>query len=95
LIERAVRMVVDKQCETPGRQGIIREVGDLLGIHPEASRHWVKKADVDAGRRPGATSSEAGRIRELERENAEPRRANGILKAAASFFGSPVASVGR
>lgn len=86
LIERAVRMVLDKQRETPGRQGIVREVGDLLGIHPEALRHWVKKADVDAGRRPGATSSEAERIRELERENAELRRANGILKAAASFF---------
>jgi transposase len=60
LIERAVRMVLDKQRETPGRQGILREVGDLLGIHPEALRHWVK--------------------------NAELRRANGILKAAASSF---------
>ena len=71
LIERAVGVVLDKRRETTGRQGIVREVGDLLGIHPEALRHWVKKADVDAGRRPGATSSEAERIRELERENAE------------------------
>lgn len=58
LIDRAVRMVVDKQRETPGRQGIVRGVGDMRGIHPEALRHWVKKAEVDAGHRPGVTISD-------------------------------------
>jgi transposase len=86
LIERAVRMVADKRRETPDRPGIIREVGDLLGIHPEALRHWVNKADVDAGARPGTTSRDTERIRQLEKENAELRRANGILKSAAAFF---------
>lgn len=48
LIERAVRMIVEKRRQTPGRPGIIREVGDLLGILPEALRHWVKKMDAAA-----------------------------------------------
>ena len=83
LIERAVRMVAEKRRQTPGRPGIIREVGDLLGIHPEALRHWVKKADAAADPQAVVAKAESDRIRQLERENAELRRANGILKAAA------------
>jgi len=86
LIERAVRMVAEKRRQTPGRPGIIREVGDLLGIHPEALRHWVKKADAAADPQAVAAKAESDRIRQLERENAELRRANSILKAAAAFF---------
>ncbi|MFF3911734.1 transposase [Streptomyces sp. NPDC001848] len=86
LIERAVRMVAEKQRETPGRPGVIREVGDLLGIHPEALRHWVKKHDAQAGPQAAAARGESERIRQLEKENAELRRANEILKAAAAFF---------
>jgi transposase len=79
-------MVAEKRRESPGRPGIIREVGDLLGIHPEALRHWVKKADAQADPQAVAAARESERIRQLEKENAELRRANDILKAAAAFF---------
>ncbi|MGP3926981.1 transposase [Streptomyces sp. 8N616] len=86
LIERAVRMVAEKQRETQGRPGIIREVGDLLGIHPQALRHWVKKDEARRDPQAAAACRESERIRQLEKENAELRRANDILKAAAAFF---------
>jgi transposase len=79
-------MVAEKRRESPGRSGIIREVGDLLGIHPEALRHWVKKADAQADPKAVADVRESDRIRQLEKENAELRRANDILKATAAFF---------
>jgi transposase len=66
--------------------GAIRRVADQLGVHPEALRVWVKQAETDGGVRSGTTSTEAARIAELERENRELRRANQILKSAASFF---------
>ncbi|WNM33732.1 transposase [Streptomyces sp. Li-HN-5-11] len=69
-----------------GRPGIIRSVGDLLGIHPEALRHWVKTHDAQAAPQAVAARDESERIRRLEKENAELRRANEILKAAAAFF---------
>ncbi|MFJ9867762.1 transposase [Streptomyces sp. NPDC101165] len=84
LIERAVRMVADKQRETPGRPGIIREVGDLLGIHREALRHWVKKHDAQAAPQAADARDESVRIWQLEKENAELRWANETLKAAAA-----------
>ena len=55
-------------------------------MHPEALRNWVRQAEIDSGARPGVTSAEADRIKALERENAELRRANEILKAASAFF---------
>jgi transposase len=64
----------------------IKRIADQLGVHPEALRTWVKQAETDDGTRPGTTSTEAARIAELERENRELRRANQILKPAASFF---------
>jgi transposase len=64
----------------------LRRIADQLGIHPEALRVWVKQAETDAGERAGTTSSDAERIAALERENRELRRANQILKSAASFF---------
>ena len=57
-----------------------------LGVGTESLRSWVRQAEVDGGRRPGATSQERRRIAELERDNRELRRANEILKAAAGFF---------
>jgi transposase len=57
----------------------------------ESLRTWVKRADVDAGRAPGITTAESARIKELERENRELRRANEILKSAASFFARELA----
>jgi transposase len=74
-------------CRDPtSAVGAIRRIADQLGIHPEALRGWVKKAETDAGVRPGTTSSDAERVAALERENRELRRANQILKSAASFF---------
>jgi transposase len=66
--------------------------GDLLGRRqarpkPETVRGWVRQAERDEGRRPGTTTDELAELKRLERENAELRRANDILKAAASFFG--------
>ncbi|MGW7244644.1 transposase [Streptomyces sp. NPDC054804] len=86
LIERGVRMVLERRPDSPGRSGIVKQVGDLLGIHPEVLRHWVNKADAEAGRKPHAAASATARVRQLEKENADLRRLNGILKAAAVLF---------
>jgi transposase len=86
LRERATRLAVEARRDPVGAVGAIRRVADQLGIHPEALRTWVKKAETDAGERPGTTSSDAERLAALEREVRELRRANQILKSAASFF---------
>jgi transposase len=57
-----------------------------LGVHREALRNWVRQAEVDDGRRPGTSTVDAERIRKLEAENRELKRANEILKRASSFF---------
>jgi transposase len=84
--ERAVRMVHEAVAETGERVGAVTRVARQLGIGPESLRNWVKQADIDAGKRPGMTTTEQRRIVELEREVRELRRANEILKAAAAFF---------
>jgi transposase len=86
LRERATRLAVEARRDPASSVGAIKRIADQLGIHPEALRGWVKKAEVDAGDRPGTTSSDAERLAALERENRELRRANQILKSAASFF---------
>lgn len=87
LRERAIRMVLDALEADPGsRRGLFRRVGDQLGINPETLRSWVNQAQTDAGDRPGTTSVEAERIKDLEKENRELRRANQILKSASAFF---------
>jgi transposase len=84
LRERATRLAVEARRDPASAVGAIPRIGDQLGIHPEALRGWVKKAETDAGDRPGTTSSDAERLAALERENRELRRANQILKSAAS-----------
>ena len=84
--ERAVRMVRETIAESGERVGAVTRVARQLGIGPESLRNWVKQAEIDNGKRPGVTSAEQRRINELERENRELKRANEILKAAASFF---------
>ncbi len=84
--ERAVRMVFEIRQETGQQQGAIARVADRLGVNRETLRNWVRQAEVDGGKRPGTTTVDARRLAELERENRELRRANEILKAAASFF---------
>jgi transposase len=86
LRERATRLAVEARRDPASGPGAIRRIAGQLGVHPEALRTWVKRAEIDEGRRPGTTSSDAARIAQLERENRELRRANQILKSAASFF---------
>ncbi|BAW92676.1 transposase IS3/IS911 family protein [Actinomyces sp. Chiba101] len=77
LRERATRMAVEARRDPERSKGAIRRIADELGVHPEALRTWVKKAEIDAGARPGTTTSDAERIRQLEKEVRELRRANG------------------
>ena len=86
LRERAVRMVLETIKEAGQRHGVVTRVGLQLGIGSETLRHWVKKAEVDHGLRPGVTTPDRQRIVELEKENRELRRANEILKSASAFF---------
>jgi len=86
--ERAVRMVFEHQGEYPTQWKAVESIAKKLQVNHETLRQWVRRAEVDAGQRPGLTTDERGKIKELERENKELRRANEILKAAASFFGA-------
>jgi transposase len=86
LRERAVRMVAETIKETGERHGVVTRIAVQLGLGSETLRHWVKQAEINSGQRPGVTTQEQQRIVELEKEVRELRRANEILKAAASFF---------
>ncbi len=88
LRERAVRLVLEHQHEYGSQWEAICSVAEKLGPKAETVRLWVRRAEVDGGRRPGMTSPESEELRRLRRENAELRRANDILKAAAAFFGA-------
>jgi transposase len=81
-------MVFDHQGEYETQWGAIRSIAEKAGMTAETLRRWVREAEVDSGQRPGLTTEERKRLRELERENRELRRANEILKAAAAFFGA-------
>jgi transposase-like protein len=63
-----------------------KRVGELLDINQQTLRGWIERLEIDAGERPGLPSSVGAKIRELQRENAELRRANEILKTASAFF---------
>lgn len=84
--ERAVRMVFDQTPEHPSQWATIRSVGEKLGIRTESLRRWVRQAERDAGQRPGLTTDERARLKQLEKENFELRRANDILKKASAYF---------
>jgi transposase len=80
-------MVAQVRPEYPSDWPAICAVAEKLGIgSAETLRKWVRQAEVDAGQRPGVTSEESAEMKRLKRENAELRRANEILKAAAAFF---------
>jgi transposase len=84
--ERAVRMVFEHQDNYPSQWKAIESISAKLSINHETLRIWVRRAETDAGQRPGLTTDERSRLKELEKENAELRRANEILKAASAFF---------
>ena len=86
LRERAVRMVFDHASEYPSQWGAIRSVSEKLGCGTEVLRRWVRQAERDAGQRPGLTTEERARLKQLERENVELKRANEILKKASAYF---------
>ena len=84
--ERATRMVFEHRHEYESQWAAITSIAEKFGMTAETLRSWVRQAEIDDGRRPGTTTAEAERIKELERENRELRRANEILKAASAFF---------
>ncbi len=86
--ERAVRMVFEHEGEYGSQWAAISSIAAKLGMTPETLRTWVRRAETDEGLRPGLTTTERERLKALERENRELRRANEILKAAATFFGA-------
>jgi transposase len=84
--ERAIRMVFDHTGEYDSRWATIRSVAEKIGCTPETLRRWVQQAERDQGTRPGLTTDERARLKELEKENRELRRANEILRKASAFF---------
>ena len=84
--DRAVRMVFEAEQRDRSQWEAICSVAEMLGPTPETVRRWVRRVEVDEGRRPGLSSDERERLKGLERENRELRRANEILKAASAFF---------
>ena len=84
--ERAMRMVAEHRGEYPSEWAAMCSIAGKLGMTPETLRIWIRRAEVDGGQRPGLTTDERERMKALERENRELRRANEILKAATVFF---------
>jgi transposase-like protein len=78
--------VVEHEREYRSQWAAISSIAAKCGMTPETLRAWVRRAEVDAGTRPGLTTDDRQRLADLERENRELRRANEILKSAAAFF---------
>ena len=84
--ERAVRMVQEHAREYPSQWGAIVSIAQKIGCSGETLRNWMRQAERDAGQRPGLTTEEQQRLKVLERENRELRRANEILRKASAYF---------
>jgi transposase len=84
--DRAVRMVLEHQGEHDSQWAAISSIAGKIGCTSETLRNWVRQVERDTGRRPGLTSEERQRLKELEREVRELRRANEILRKASAFF---------
>jgi len=84
--ERAVRMVMEAQGQHDSQWAAMESIAAKIGCTAETLRRWVRQHERDTGQRDGTTSAEAQRIKDLERENRELRKANEILKLASAFF---------
>ena len=84
--ERAVRLVFEHQGEHDSQWAAIGSIASKIGCTAETLRKWVRQAERDQGKRSGLSSSERDRLKELERENRELKRANEILRKASAFF---------
>jgi transposase len=84
--ERAVRMVQEQSAQHGSEWGAMRSIAEKIGCSAETLRNWVRQSERDNGTRPGVTTDERQRLRELEREVFELRRANEILRKASAFF---------
>ena len=84
--ERAVRMVQEHRGEYPSLWAAVQSIAPKIGCVPQTLLAWVQRQEIDSGQRAGVTTAEAQRVKELERENKELRRANEILKLASAFF---------
>lgn len=84
--ERAIRMVREHGAEHSSQWAAIASIASKLGCTTETLRRWVRQAERDAGQRPGVTTDERQRLKELERENHELKRANEILRKASAYF---------
>jgi len=84
--ERAVRMVADREHDYPSRWAAVVSIAEKIGCAAQTLHEWVKKAEVDSGRRAGVPSDVAAQMKALERENRELRQANEILRKASAYF---------
>jgi transposase-like protein len=84
--ERAVRLVFEHESEYASQWAAIGSVAAKIGCTPETLRKWVRQAERDQGRRDGVTTNDRERLKELERENRELKRANEILRTASAYF---------
>jgi len=84
--ERAVRMVLEHRGQYPSLWAAIESIAPKIGCVPQTLNEWVKRHQIDTGAKDGITTADLQRLKELERENKELRRANEILKLASAFF---------
>ena len=84
--ERAVRMVIEHEGDYASQWEAIRSIAEKIGCSPESLRKWLRRTEIDSGSRSGVTSDERARMKDLEREVRELRRANEILRKASAYF---------
>ena len=84
--DRAVRMVLEHENEHSSQWAAITSIAEKIGCSAETLRSWVRRVERDEGKRPGLTTDERQRLKDLERENRDLKRANEILRLASAYF---------